>query len=487
MWPCVVRVPRLAPAAFACTLLSCAALPLAAQQAPQNAPDSTRSNSLGATEPVQRNVPYQGAIGPVRPPRAPLPPMQKPLEPWVTEALEVWWMRPSPKGPDPIALEEPKAIFVKGKSPVIQALPGPPVFPEKIPERLQAVYPDKVPFSNNVEVLSKGDIRIAAVDRTLNDTKLSKDWMAFEANFTDAKGAEWRIEQVTLAPLSPNPIAEPWLGGLGIDVKYHGHTGNGTPAVPLVNCAICSWGWADVYKNGKRVASSALLHVMVTSDTRNDENGFKYYDYDSTSRPIREVHVIIPPSAYLPSPGGFLHVMWENAEITRAEPQKVQAMAKDFTPDVPTIELSAVPYLQWDQTDIKLEARRKYRLVVHNNDPSSFHQFSLHSRPQGHGKDRHADDLRHEHGGTAGRIGGLWRPGASGHGHSGGDPPAPRNVFFPLPQGSTWATMIQFEEPGEYSFMCPVGNHFRRGMHGKFVVTGTSAKDQKNGHHGDKK
>ncbi len=428
-----------------------------------------------APEPVTRQIPYEGAFGPPNPPDAPLPAMQKPLNPWVKEVLRVWYQRPSPTGPEPIPLANPKAIYVEGKGPVIQILPGPPVFPDKMPERLKVVFPEKIPFSNNVKPLPRGEVRLVAVDRTLNDTKITRDSMAIEATFTDAEGAEWRIEQVTLAPISPNPVLEPWFGGLAIDTLYHGDTGNGTPAVPKVNCAMCSWGWADIYKNDKRVASSALLHVMVTSDARDNSNGFKYYGYDVSDRPVREVHLVVPPSAYLPSPGGYLHIMWENAEVKRGTPQQIAAMAPELAEEIPTIELSAVPYLKWDKTEIPVQAGKKYRLIVHNNDPSSFHQFSLHSTPESGEHHGGAQDIRHDHGAAGGGTGPLWKPGDAGPMHKGEDPPAPRDVFFPLPQGSTWATMVMFEKPGEYEFMCPVANHYRRGMEGKFIVSASSS------------
>lgn len=421
-----------------------------------------------AAEPVARNVPYEGALPPGDPPDTPLPPSQKPVEPSVKAALDVWWERPSPRGPEPIPLAQPKAIYVTGNGPVIQALPGPPAFPDKIPEYLRTVMPEKIPYSNNVQRLPRGEIRLVAYDNTHNDTKLSRDSMEVEISFVDGEGAEWRIEQVVLAPISPNPVAEPWFGGLVIDTLYHGSTGNGTPAEPLVNCALCSWGWADIYKDGKRVASSALLHVMLTSDTRGDD--LDYQCYECADNPVREVHVVVPPREYLPAPGGFLHVMWENAEVQRGTPQQVQAMAPKLGESLPTIELSAVPHLTWDQEEIRVRAGQRYRLIVHNNDPVSLHQFYLHSMPESAENPEQPADLRHEESGFAGGVGPLWRPGQQGH-HGGGDPPAPASVFFPLPQGSTWATVVEFEQPGEYSFMCPVGNHKMRGMKGKFIVT----------------
>ena len=423
---------------------------------------------------IQRDVPYEGAFGPADPPKR-APAMQKPLEPWVTAALDFWYERPSPGAPEPIPVANPKALYVVGQGAVLQILPGPPAFPDKIPERLRTVMPDSIPYSNNVRRLPAGRVRLVAFDHTLNDTKRSRDSMALELSFTDAEGAEWRIEQVTLAPISPNPINEPWFGGLAIDTLYHGNSGNGTPADALVNCALCSWGWADIYKDGKRVASSALLHLMVTSDVRAPASeNYRYQCYDCTQNPVREIHIVVPPSAQLPSPGGFLHVNWENAEIRRGTPAEIARTAPTLAEDVPTIELAAAPYLRWDKTEIRVKTGQKYRLLVHNQDPSSFHQFRLHAEPAGAGHHAGgADSLRHEEGMTAGGIGPLWKPGEAAKHEE--NPPGPQNVFFPLPQGSTWATMVMFEKPGEYEFMCPVGNHYRRGMEGKFIVEGESA------------
>ncbi len=430
-------------------------------------PPQTEAPASSA-ESMTRAVPYEGALPPGDAPMAPVGAAQRPVSPPVQAALDVLWQRPSPDGPPPVPVADPKAIYVVGGGPVIQALPGPSPFPDRIPAYLRSVLPEEVPYSNHVERLSGGTIRLAAFDRTANDTKLSADSMAVEVTFTDAEGAEWRIEQAALAPLSSNPVAEPWFGGVVIDTVYHGDTGNGTPAEPKVTCAMCSWGWADVYKDDQRVASSALLHVMVTSATRGDD--FAYACYDCTDRPVRQVHVVVPPRAYLPSPGGFLHVMWEDAEITRGTPAEVAAVAPDLGEDVPTIELSAVPYLRWDREEIRVEAGRKYRLLVHNDDPSSLHQFRVHPHPESGGE---GDDLRHNEGGFAGGFGPLWTPEdehGGGH-HEEGPPPGPANVFFPIPQGSTWATFVAFDEPGAYPFMCPVGNHKMRGMRGRFVVT----------------
>jgi hypothetical protein len=434
---------------------------------------------------VVRNVPYSGAFGPTDPPIPPVHRIQLPeaLSKAERAALDVWYKRPVPSGPPPIPVEKAKAVYAVGKGPVVQILPGPAVFPDKIPEQLKTAYPKKIPYSNNTRVLPHGEIRFMAVDRTANDTKLSLDTLQVEISVTDHEGNDWRIEQVALAPISDLLVPEPWLGGVAIDTPFHGQTGIASPALPLITCMMCSYSWADVYKNGERVASSALLHIMLSTDTRDDEKDFAYATYDSTKNPIRQIHVDLHPRNYLPAPGGFLHVTWENAEWKAGTPEEIQAIAPKIGEgeEVPTINLSAVPHLRWDQQEIHLKAGKKYRLLVHNDDPVSFHQFHFHDEPMAESHGDQGPGLRNNETMTAGRIGKLWKPGdpdaMPGHkegntkGHQHGEQEAPRKYLFPLPEGSTWATFVKFDKPGKYEFACPVMNHARRGMRGKFVVT----------------
>jgi uncharacterized cupredoxin-like copper-binding protein len=434
---------------------------------------------------IIRNVPYSGAFGPSDPPIPPVYGLQLPeaLSSAERGTLDVWYERPVPKGPAPIPVKEPKAIYAVGKGPVVQILPGPPPFPEQIPDQVKTALPKNGPYSNNTRLLPRGEIRFVAVDRTANDTKLSLDSMQIEISLTDHEGNDWRVEQVSLAPISDKNVAEPWFGGVAIDTPFHGHSGHASPALPLITCMMCSYGWADVYKNGERVASSALLHIMLSSDTRDDDNNFAYYSYDTTKNPIRQIHVDLHPMNHLPSPGGFLHVTWENAEWQLGTPEEIQAIAPKIgnEPDIPTINLSAVSHLRWDQQEIHLKAGQKYRLLVHNEDPISFHQFHVHDEPTAIGQHRQGTEGQHTETMTAGRIGKLWKPGdpdvmggykqGNTKGHQHGEAEAPHKNFFPLPEGSTWATFVKFDEPGEYEYMCPVMNHARRGMRGKFVVT----------------
>jgi hypothetical protein len=130
--------------------------------------------------------------------------------------------------------------------------------------------------------------------------------------------------------------------------------------------------------------------------------------------------------ANLPTPGGFLHVMWHESEFQRAEPAAMEANPPVRLPDYRTVTLDAVNHLQWSDTRIDLRVREPVRLVLNNMDPASFHGFHV-STPQG-------------------------------------------VVEVPLEQGSQWVTSLVFDQPGEYEFWCPVANHRGRGMYGRFVV-----------------
>lgn len=185
-----------------------------------------------------RPIPYEGAL-PSDNPQQGMP--QKPLDANAQAALKTLYQRPAVMGPPPIAKKSPVALNITGIGPIIEVLPGPSVFADKLPPILREAMPEMTPYSNNVVRLPKGEVRITAVDRTANDTKLSQDEMELEATFTDNEGHDWKIVQLALAPLSPKPDSEPWFGGVATDMLYHGQTGNGTPLEPLVKAALLSW------------------------------------------------------------------------------------------------------------------------------------------------------------------------------------------------------------------------------------------------------
>lgn len=435
------RAPRVAtPATTQSTAMPAPAMPASAM------PDTVHHAVMADADALPD---YRGAIGPSTPPPPAAPP-PRPLDMATKQTLAMRYAQPEPMGPPEIPRPVPAAMRVVGRGPVVQVLPGPTTFADSVPELLRIAMPPKSPFSNNVKRLPKGSLRFVAFDRTLNDTKLSRDSMEFEATFTDPEGHEWRVLETRMAPVSPNPVGEPWLGGVGIDTIYHGTSGLGTAAEPLLNCQMCAWGWADIWRDGKRVASSAPLHVMMTSHVRDARKGYQYACYDCTTRPGGEVHLIVHPSAYLPTPGGFLHLMWENADVQRGTPDAIARLASREAPRWNDIAIDAVPYLKWNRSTVEVDAGTTYRLLITNKDPVSFHEFAVH--------------------GMKGMSGMMEHHGAGdGDEHAGKEGDLP-HVEVALPLGALWVTTIRFDEPGEYPFMCHVMNHGMRGMVGKFVV-----------------
>ncbi|MBW3628882.1 MAG: hypothetical protein KY464_06250 [Gemmatimonadetes bacterium] len=98
----------------------------------------------------------------------------------------------------------------------------------------------------------------------------------------------------------------------------------------------------------------------------------------------------VPPSAGLPTPGGYLHVMWEQAEWRDGTPHEIERSSPRLGLPMPTLVLRAVPYLRWSDTTIHTQAGTRYRLVLQNDDPTSAHAMHLHmTSGHGHGGGGH--------------------------------------------------------------------------------------------------
>ncbi len=388
-------------------------------------PDSVLPPGPGSAQ--AQPVPYQGPLPPGDPAQA--PPPSRPLTPELTRELAALYERPAPLGPPLIARTPAAAVYAVGGGDIVRARSGVPPYGDSLPRERRIAEGGHDHYSNNVAILPRGQVRFAAFDRTRNDTRLSLDSMAFEASFTDEEGNDWYVLQTRIAPFSPTPVKEPWFGGVVIDTAYHGMTHLSVEAEPTVLCKMCSWGWADVWKNGKKVKTSALLHVMLTTDVRDKSVGYKYACYDCRDRPIRQIHLDIYPQSNLPSEDGGLHVMWQNSTYKQGTPEEIARTTPPIAgPGAATVLLNAVPTIRWSNTEIHVPTGKPIRLVMTNLDPASYHAFMM--------------------------IG----PGG--------------RVFVPLPQGEQWTTLLSFDQPGEYEFWCPVMNHRGRGMYGRIVVDG---------------
>ena len=372
-------------------------------------------------------VPYSGALPPGDPVQ--LHPPQRPLTPELQRELDALYERPAPLGPPPILRNPPSAVYAEGGGAIIRAVYGKMPFADSLPRERQIATMGMHHYTSENVRLPRGKIRFASFDRNLNDTRLSLDSMAIEASFTDEKGNDWYIIQTRVAIMSPTPVTEPWFGGVVIDTLFHGSTKLSTEAEPTVLCKMCSWGWAEVWMNGQKVASSALLHIMLTSDVRDESVNYGYFCYDCRDRPIRQIHLDIYPQSNLPTDYGGLHVMWQNSTWKQGTPEEIMATTPPVPgPGVATVVLNAIPTLRWSDTDIRVPAGQPVRFVMTNLDPQSFHAFVV----VGPGK-----QIQH----------------------------------VPLPQGEQWTNMMTFDQPGEYEFWCPVMNHRGKGMYGRIIVT----------------
>lgn len=85
-------------------------------------------------------------------------------------------------------------------------------------------------------------------------------------------------------------------------------------------------------------------------------------------------------NANLPTPGGFLHVMWSDSDVTRGTAAEIEANPAVRDLKLPTLTLNAVPHLRWSNTELRIKAGQPVKLILNNMDPSSFHGFRCAAR-----------------------------------------------------------------------------------------------------------
>jgi hypothetical protein len=142
---------------------------------------------------------------------------------------------------------------ITGGAPVIQVLPGPDAVADSAEPVIQKAPADKQkmlrmlakngPFSDKVAVVS-GEFQGAFWDRGNS----GNDSVAETATFTTQDGAHWRVVIDRVAPQDEGPM-DPYWGGVGTDVTYHGSSGLGLPLVPTVRAAVTYYGMSSLYRN----------------------------------------------------------------------------------------------------------------------------------------------------------------------------------------------------------------------------------------------
>lgn len=218
------------------------------------------------------------------------------------------------------AMSEPapktQSIQVTGAGPVIQILPGPFPFPDSAApilkqfgderEGLESQVKDG-PYSNNVSPIS-GTFRFTAWDKGA-----VRDSVDGIAEFTTKDGARWKLalDRVQTKDVPHHPR----FGGVIMGLYYHGNTTVHTPLVPTINSAVALWAVGHLYKNDALVTDNAMVHVMLLSRTRR-ENDFALECWDCSRNKIEELQLQIlpgPGEPKLDAPGGFLFVNWEKS------------------------------------------------------------------------------------------------------------------------------------------------------------------------------
>lgn len=209
----------------------------------------------------------------------------------------------------PTGDDSSRVVHVAGEPPVFQVKPGPPVFLDRvIPEASSGSGESSTPYSDRT-VRIQGTIRVRAVDKTqetLSDPPYTHDTATVVARLTTADSTDWTVVLQTVNARKAD--GSPRLfGGLGTDVIVHGDSGRENRLLPKMDALLTMWGSSEVYRNGELIREEARTHVMINSRTRNPDTG-KFYGYDTTDRPVKEVYLLLYASNQLPTPGGFLNV-----------------------------------------------------------------------------------------------------------------------------------------------------------------------------------
>ncbi len=186
------------------------------------------------------------------------------------------------------------------------------------------------PFSNNIKKTT-GSYKLMVNDDVDTDSPGSTDAVSFvNIEFTGNDGKRFKIDQINIIH-KPNGAGDhTFFGGVGLNKMMHGNTGIGTGMMPKMLAYITLWGLTDLKDaaTGEIVASNRIVHIMVGSKVR-DSNLELIPDVETDKSDhdiwMAQTHVILIPQDMQgnpsPVPGtdhGFIHMMWENVELTDA-------------------------------------------------------------------------------------------------------------------------------------------------------------------------
>ncbi|MAG57821.1 MAG: hypothetical protein CMJ83_16175 [Planctomycetes bacterium] len=181
------------------------------------------------------------------------------------------------------------------------------------------------------------ECRLVVRDRTPLDlntfTSATQDEVSVSLKFIDPFGRKIAIRSTQ--PLPKGPFHE-FFGGVVTNHILHGRTGLGGKLPPQVFCYIATWSLAEVTIDGQLLPNNdkRLLHTMVTQGIRDPGNDpgpaggngpFMGRD-DEVDKEDLELHVVLPPVRFVPTPQPntpvvgfpqeFVHLVFENVELS---------------------------------------------------------------------------------------------------------------------------------------------------------------------------
>tara|TARA_R110001583_G_scaffold114876_1_gene265295 strand:- start:564 stop:1991 length:1428 start_codon:yes stop_codon:yes gene_type:complete len=183
------------------------------------------------------------------------------------------------------------------------------------------------PFSNKV-AFGAGSYAFNVIDNSEEDSEISEDLAEnVEIKYERPNGEMFMINDIQIIHKVNGSGNHTYFGGVGLDKVMHGDTGIGTNLMPKLTSYITLWGITDLKDgNGNIIAPNRLIHIMVSSRSRNDDlKLITSTDVDLTDQSPDniETHIILPPldleGNMSPVPGtghGFLHLMFENVNLT---------------------------------------------------------------------------------------------------------------------------------------------------------------------------
>ncbi|VAX18520.1 hypothetical protein MNBD_IGNAVI01-1844, partial [hydrothermal vent metagenome] len=204
---------------------------------------------------------------------------------------------------------------------VYEVLPGPAVINTAM---------NPTPFSDNIQ-MTDGKYELVVQDNVDVDSPNSTDAVSsVNIEFTANNGRKFKIDKINIIHKPDGMGDHTFYGGVGLNKMMHGNTGIGTGLMPKMLAYITLWGVVDLKdaNTGEVVAANRIVHIMTASNVRNENMGLiPEVDTDKSDHDTwrAQTHVILIPQDKdgnpSPIPGtdhGFIHMMWENVELTNA-------------------------------------------------------------------------------------------------------------------------------------------------------------------------